>query len=72
MTLEEVISNIQLSLTAWEGGIRATGGAIKPRKSHWYLIDFEWKEGKPITSYRTVQQTKVLSVSGTLKVTYVP
>jgi hypothetical protein len=55
MTLDEVIRNIQLSLTAWEGGIRATGGAIEPRKSHWYLVDFAWKDGKP--SYRTVQQT---------------
>jgi hypothetical protein len=30
MSLEEVKSRIQESLIAWEGGIRATGGAIEP------------------------------------------
>jgi hypothetical protein len=30
---------------AWEGSIRATGGAIVPKKSHWYLIDFIWLQG---------------------------
>jgi hypothetical protein len=35
MSLDEVKSRIQQSLTAWEGGIRATGGAIEPNKSHW-------------------------------------
>jgi hypothetical protein len=36
---------MQASLDLWEGGIRATGGAIVPAKSHWYLIDFIWKLG---------------------------
>jgi hypothetical protein len=39
---------IQNSLNAWEGGIRATGGAIEPKKSHWYLVDFIWKNGNPV------------------------
>jgi hypothetical protein len=55
MTLEEVLTRIQHSLTAWEGGIRATGGAIEPLKSHWYVVDFDWKNGNPI--YKTVAQT---------------
>jgi hypothetical protein len=55
MSLDEVKSRIQQSLTAWEGGIRATGGAIKPKKSHWYLIDFDWDDGNPV--YRSVSQT---------------
>ncbi|CAJ1951585.1 unnamed protein product [Cylindrotheca closterium] len=28
--------------TLWARGIRATGGAIKPKKSFWWLIDFDW------------------------------
>ena len=36
---------MQRSLDHWEGGIRATGGAIVPEKSHWYLIDFKWDQG---------------------------
>jgi hypothetical protein len=30
----------------WEGGLRATGGAVYVDKSFWYLIDFEWKNNK--------------------------
>jgi hypothetical protein len=38
---------IQNSLTAWEGGIRARGGAIVSEKSHWYLVEFGWRDGVP-------------------------
>jgi hypothetical protein len=55
MSIEEVKACIQESLIAWEGGIRATGGAIEPRKSHWYLIDFDWKNGEPV--YKRIQET---------------
>lgn len=43
----DTIGEMQKSLTAWEGGIRTTGGAIVPEKSHWYLIEFGWSNGKP-------------------------
>jgi hypothetical protein len=36
---------MQKALSAWEEGLRATGGAIVPKKSHWYLIDFVWDKG---------------------------
>jgi hypothetical protein len=55
MTLADVLSRIQQLLTAWEGGIRATGGAIEPKKSHWYLVDFDWKDGDPY--YRNISET---------------
>ena len=42
---ENVTKRMQAALNTWEGGIRATGGAIVPGKSHWYLIDFDWKNG---------------------------
>ena len=40
-----VALQMQRSLDHWEGGFRATGGAIAPEKSHWYLIDFCWHHG---------------------------
>jgi hypothetical protein len=40
MSATEAHRSMQSSLTAWEGGIRATGGAIIPEKSHWYLVEF--------------------------------
>ena len=43
---ETVTTNMQKALDTWEGALRATGGAIVPEKSFWYLIGFQWTEGK--------------------------
>ena len=40
VTPQEVAHEMQEMLDIWEGGIRATGGAIIPEKLHWYLVDF--------------------------------
>jgi hypothetical protein len=40
-TEADVALRMQQALDLWEGGIRATSGAIVPEKSHWYLIIFE-------------------------------
>jgi hypothetical protein len=40
-----VVAHMQAAMDCWEGGIRATGGAIVPAKSHWYLLDFVWRNG---------------------------
>ena len=39
---ESICASVQSAATFWAGGIRATGGAINPEKSFWWLIDFEW------------------------------
>ena len=54
-TVQDVAARMQESLTAWEGGLRATGGAIVPEKSHWYLIDFVWKDG--FWRYASLEET---------------
>jgi hypothetical protein len=41
-----VAENMQRALDTWEGTLRATGGTIVPDKSFWYLIGFQWLEGK--------------------------
>jgi hypothetical protein len=41
----DVAEAMQLSVDAWEAGIRAGGGAIVPSKSHWYLISYKWVNG---------------------------
>jgi Reverse transcriptase (RNA-dependent DNA polymerase) len=46
MTAEEVAMAMQVGMEAWEGAMRATGAAVVPAKSHWYLIDFKWKDGR--------------------------
>ena len=47
------MDEMQKALDLWEGGIRATGGAIVPEKSYWCLIDFIWNGSKWI--YRHIQ-----------------
>jgi hypothetical protein len=42
-TGKEVATTMQQVVDHWEGGLRATGGAIVAEKSYSYLIDFEWK-----------------------------
>jgi hypothetical protein len=44
-TADSVAHSIQHAVDAWEAGIRATGGAIVPDKSHWYLIAYKWEGG---------------------------
>ncbi|CAJ1934779.1 unnamed protein product [Cylindrotheca closterium] len=42
-TGEDLLSFVQSALDLWSGGISATGGAINPAKSFWWLIDFKWR-----------------------------
>jgi hypothetical protein len=37
---------MQAAMYTWEGGLRATGVALEPEKSFWYLIHFCWKNGQ--------------------------
>jgi hypothetical protein len=37
---EEIAESAQRHLDEWEGLIHATGGALVPSKSFWYLVDF--------------------------------
>ena len=37
-----VLQEMQQAIDHWEGGLKATGGALVPEKSYWYLIDFVW------------------------------
>ena len=41
----DLIPEMQDAIDHWEGGLRASGGALVPSKSHWYLVDFKWKNG---------------------------
>ncbi|CAJ1967895.1 unnamed protein product, partial [Cylindrotheca closterium] len=45
---EDICYSVQQAASTWAGGISATGGAINPETSFWWLIDFVWdsREGK--------------------------
>jgi hypothetical protein len=49
---EAVIADMQIVLDRWGGLLRATGGALVPKKSFWYAIDFRWNGCKWV--YRTI------------------
>lgn len=36
----------QQGTLCWELTLEITGGALKPAKCYWYLIDFQWKNGE--------------------------
>jgi hypothetical protein len=41
-----LIAQAQEALHTWEGTLRATGGALEPSKSYWYLHEVVRKNGK--------------------------
>ena len=55
LTTDKVMEDMQLAIDLWEGGIKATGGAIVPSKSWIFPIDFKFDaQGK--WSYRTSEE----------------
>ena len=44
--VEFVVHSIQEAMTAWHGGLRFTGGTLRPDKCKWSLISFLWDNGK--------------------------
>ena len=55
-TYNEVAQDMQQGLDLWEGLLKATGGALVPDKSYWYLIDFKWKDG--VWKYAMTEETQ--------------
>jgi hypothetical protein len=50
----DVLLEMQNVLDHWEGGIRATGGALVPEKSYYYVIDSVWE--KEAWRYATIEE----------------
>jgi hypothetical protein len=48
------VSKLQITVDTWEGGLKATCGAIVPEKTYWYLIDFHWSSGT--WRYKTIDK----------------
>jgi hypothetical protein len=69
VTHQEVIAGLQHSLDTWEEGLWATGGAIVPEKSFWYLINFKWSSGnwRYCSSSEMAASIKVKDINGFLK-----
>jgi hypothetical protein len=55
-TSRQVFDEMQRMLDHWEGGLRATGGALVPSKSYWYGIDFKWNQRKHKWEYKKINE----------------
>ncbi len=42
ITNDNVVHHMQASVNNWEGYLRATGGALVPEKSFWYLLEYQY------------------------------
>lgn len=47
-----VARKMQATADLWHEGLHATGGALAPEKSFWYLLDYEWRQGQTEWSYK--------------------
>mmetsp|Transcript_5909 Transcript_5909/g.9058 ORF Transcript_5909/g.9058 Transcript_5909/m.9058 type:complete len:1660 (+) Transcript_5909:3576-8555(+) len=41
--VDKILQRMQQAIDVWETSITLTGGAIRPEKCHWYILDFQWK-----------------------------
>ena len=71
LEIREMVSEMQAVVDTWEGGLRASGGALVPSKSYWYLIHFTFQKNK--WSYSNIEETpgslSIREVSGPNRVT---
>jgi len=42
ITINNVVHQMQAAVNNWEGYLRATGGALVPNKSFWYLLEYRY------------------------------
>ncbi len=45
-TSEQLVHEMQEVVNTWEGGLRASGGALEPTKSYWFLIRFVFENNR--------------------------
>ena len=53
--LEGLVTEMQAVVDTWEGGLRASGGALVPSKSYWYLIHFTFHNNQ--WRYSSIEDT---------------
>ncbi len=54
ISMADAITGLQKAIDVWEGRLKATGGALVPEKTFWYLTAFKWQGGK--WSYQSVAE----------------
>ena len=52
-------------MLCWEKTLEITGGALKPSKCYWYLVDFMWKQGEWFYRSTSNQSCRIVGDNGT-------
>ena len=56
--VSNLMKEMQAMINHWEGGLRATGGALAIKdKSYWYCISFKWHKTKLTWEYNNIADT---------------
>ncbi|CAJ1933467.1 unnamed protein product [Cylindrotheca closterium] len=55
---ESIVPAVAKALQWWSNGVRLTGGAIRPDKSFWYLINFKWNSQLGVWQFRKKRDFK--------------
>ncbi|CAJ1963618.1 unnamed protein product [Cylindrotheca closterium] len=55
---ESIVPEVAKALKWWSNGVRLTGGAIRPDKSFWYLIDFKRNAQQGVWKFRKKRDFK--------------
>jgi hypothetical protein len=62
---EHIMDPGQIELEQWSCLLNATGGALKPEKCFWYLLDYECSEGKWTYAEETTKELRITNPDGT-------
>jgi hypothetical protein len=62
--IHHVIENLRQKSQHWERLLFSTGGALNLYKSHWYLLAWNWKQGKSSLITQTSNPLDLLLTSG--------
>jgi hypothetical protein len=61
----ELWCQTQIELELWSCLLNATGGALKPEKCFWYLLDYECSEGEWTYTKETTTELRIMNPDGT-------
>ena len=42
----QVADDLNTTVQCWQKGLAISGGTLRPEKCYWYLLDYEWVDGK--------------------------
>eukprot|EP00956_Cyclotella_meneghiniana_P028760 scaffold67902_cov49-Cyclotella_meneghiniana.AAC.1 len=59
---EEFLADAQAATIDWCMLVQATGGAVKPAKSFWYLLSWRFQRGKPVLKQKSEYNSLSLAV----------